>query len=410
MEIIIKNKKGSRLGVVSVDTKATLADAEAINQGDPIYQVGLLMRDRIELAGFEIDEEEVNRLRSLLGKATAKRNFPKLISLKGKVSRKKLSTNNQDRNSGLPSTVMQKAADVFETVFEYPNDWAQKEYSSLIGLDELKNRLIKEASLLISLDNLKKWSKKHHKKAIISACQAFQERSPLIVFGGDIGTGKTALAESFGDPIARSLKIPVYLLRISIETRGRGIVGEMTKLITKAFHEAKGVAQKTGNSVILLLDEADALAQSREATQMHHEDRAGVNALIQGIDHLKTSDTPILIVFCTNRLVAIDPAIKRRAAIIYEFTRPRKEQLVELMQKYFGDLRLTSKQISELVKLAGPNDKRPYGFTYSDIVTRLVPSAIMEAYPDEPLSFEKIVVAFDKINPTPPFNEIKAYD
>ena len=41
------------------------------------------------------------------------------------------------------------------------------------------------------------------------------------------------------------------------------------------------MASRSGRgAVILLVDEADALAQSREAAQMHHEDRAGVNAFL----------------------------------------------------------------------------------------------------------------------------------
>jgi len=56
----------------------------------------------------------------------------------------------------------------------------------------------------------------------------------------------------------------------------------MTTLLAKAFeavHEfAKGARGRDGqlrHGVILLVDEADALAQSRELVQMHHEDRAG---------------------------------------------------------------------------------------------------------------------------------------
>ena len=36
-------------------------------------------------------------------------------------------------------------------------------------------------------------------------------------------------------------------------------------------------------AAILLIDEADALAQSPAQSQMHHEDRAGVNALVRKI-------------------------------------------------------------------------------------------------------------------------------
>ncbi len=72
----------------------------------------------------------------------------------------------------------------------------------------------------------------------------------------------------------------------------------------------------------MLIDEGDALTQSREATQMHHEDRAGVNAFIRGVDRLAEQHLPVVVILCTNRLSSIDPAVQRRAADIFRFVRP----------------------------------------------------------------------------------------
>ena len=56
-----------------------------------------------------------------------------------------------------------------------------------------------------------------------------------------------------------------------------------------------------------MIDEADALAQSRELGQMHHEDRAGVNALIRGLDQLAADRGRVLVVMCTNRIESLGP-------------------------------------------------------------------------------------------------------
>ena len=55
---------------------------------------------------------------------------------------------------------------------------------------------------------------------------------------------------------------------------------------------------------------------------MHHEDRAGVNALIRGISQIATEAPGVLVVMCTNRIGALDPAIRRRAAAEFDFARP----------------------------------------------------------------------------------------
>lgn len=65
----------------------------------------------------------------------------------------------------------------------------------------------------------------------------------------------------------------------------------MSKLISDAFDEAIAFATRHPvEPVLLLLDEADALASSRDSTQMHHEDRAGLNTLIQRLDNLRLND------------------------------------------------------------------------------------------------------------------------
>ena len=107
-------------------------------------------------------------------------------------------------------------------------------------------------------------------------------------------------------------------------------------------------------AIILLVDEADALAQSREAAQMHHEDRAGVNAFVRGVDRLGNGRLPAAVIMCTNRPGALDPAVRRRAADILTFGRPDDEQRRAVLARALGVLRLSSQQIERLVTATGP--------------------------------------------------------
>ena len=132
-------------------------------------------------------------------------------------------------------------------------------------------------------------------------------RPPLVLLAGDVGSGKTELAETIGDAVARQEKINITLFPLSLSTRGQGRVGEMTQLISAAFdytiEEAKKLKSSDGRArgaVILLIDEADALAQSRENSQMHHEDRAGVNTFIRGIDRIANAQLPAAVIMCTK--------------------------------------------------------------------------------------------------------------
>lgn len=306
---------------------------------------------------------------------------------------------------------MSDPADVFERVEKFPNPVAGQRYARLVGLDDTKARLLKESRLLLNPDLLEDWSKKHHAGSVLRVIQAFRERVPLFVFAGDVGTGKTVLAETFGHELARAEEIPVTLMPLSLNARGTGRVGEMTSLIASAFRVVEErVARQRGAkrptaAVILLIDEADALAQSREASQMHHEDRAGVNALIRGIDRVSAEDLPVITVMCTNRKSAIDPAVRRRAAQIFEFDRPNDEQRAEVLRHSFNGAGLTERNLAELVRLTGPLDGRSYGYTYSDLTMRLIPGAVIDAFPDGPLRASRITQLVESHPPTAPFSD-----
>lgn len=131
---------------------------------------------------------------------------------------------------------------------------------------------------------------------------------------------------------------------------------------------------------VLLIDEADALAQSRELAQMHHEDRAGVNALIRGIDGMRTDRLPVLTILCTNRLDAIDPAVRRRAAAIEIFERPDHAHRAVLLTRLLGGTKLQPDDIDELAAATGSATGRNYAYTYSDLRQRLVPEIALSAY------------------------------
>jgi SpoVK/Ycf46/Vps4 family AAA+-type ATPase len=301
--------------------------------------------------------------------------------------------------------------ELFEAVVELPDAQMRTRYESLVGLDDIKNRLSKEARLLLHPASLEQWSQQYHQTRI-RACDAFADRHPVFLFAGDVGTGKTALAESFGDAVARSISLPIFLHRLSLASRGSGAVGEMTQLLGAAFDEVRRVANgprnregKFSSAVILLIDEADALAQSRETSQMHHEDRAGVNALIRGINSLTEHQLPVLVVLATNRLRAIDPAIRRRAAATFLFGRPDESQRQIALTRLLEGIHPATDEIAELVRITGPVNGRPYGHTYSDLYQRLVPAAVLAAYPHQPMSVRLLLDAAATVEPTPPFTE-----
>lgn len=302
--------------------------------------------------------------------------------------------------------------ELFERRITYPDFEPQERLARLVGLDNQKTRLTKVLALLVNPAGLEAWARKHHPDAN-GVLQTVLRRPPLVVLSGDVGSGKTELAETIGDAVARQEDIEITLFPMSLSTRGQGRVGEMTQLLSAAFDFAhaeasklKGSGGRSRGAVILLVDEADALAQSREAAQMHHEDRAGVNAFIRGIDRLANSRVPAAVIMCTNRLTALDPAVRRRAADILTFQRPDNAQRSAVLTPTLGQLGFSRPEIDAIVAATGERrDGNSYGFTFSDLTQRLLPAIVLDAYPTQKVTATRALQIAREMKPTPPFQD-----
>lgn len=299
-------------------------------------------------------------------------------------------------------------ASLFERRMSYPHPTARERLDRLVGIDDQKSRLAKVLGLLVNPQSLTRWGARHHPGAEL-LLDSILHRPPLIILAGDVGTGKTELAESIGDEVARREGIEIELLPLSLSARGQGKVGQMTQLISAAFdYTAKEAAKlksatETQGAVILLVDEADALAQSRE-DEMHHEDRSGVNSFIRGIDRLSNQRLPAAVIMCTNRFLSLDPAVRRRAADILVFNRPDEKGRRQLLSARLGGLGFDQAAIETVVQATGPRDSLP-GFTYSDLTQRLIPTIILDAFPDQAIRPARAIEIAQQMKPTAAFRE-----
>jgi AAA+ superfamily predicted ATPase len=299
----------------------------------------------------------------------------------------------------------------FESERIYPEPAARAWYDRLVGLDEHKRQLLLELELLLYPDRLTEWSRRHHGCEIV-ACRIMAARAPLVLLEGDVGCGKTALAVTVGDPLAQRAGGTVHLLKVNTQVRGTGMVGEMTEPIVQAFTRAEALADRLkGAPVLLLIDEADALAAKRVDQHMHHEDKAGLNTLRQRLDGLRQSGRRIAVIFITNRPDALDPAVRRRSALRLTFVRPNDEARAELFLRSVPELKIDDKQLRELAALTGSSAEEKCGatFTYSDISDRLIPAAVHGAYETHrPVTAADLIEQATVMEPTPLMSERNA--
>jgi SpoVK/Ycf46/Vps4 family AAA+-type ATPase len=290
-------------------------------------------------------------------------------------------------------------AKIFDSELALPDASLTAKARTLLGYDTRYTRVRDQLRLLLQTGELGTWNKKYH-RGQLAIVDYVAEQHPLAIFFGDVGTGKTAAAECIANQlVAESRTEDSVLFKLSNRVRGSGKVGEMGTLLAEAFQKVTHAAGK-GRRAILIIDEGDSLAAARSQEHSHHEDKVAVNTLIQGIDDLRRFEGRIVVILCTNRVSMLDPALRRRAAILEEFKRPTPEERRALFEMDLGGLSLSALQIDSLVAATGCHDGQPE-WTYSDIRTRLYPAALAVAFPKGPLQFDHLRSAAASLKASP---------
>lgn len=289
---------------------------------------------------------------------------------------------------------------VFEVKIDLPTTQLDVQAHKLLGFEERYLRVKKRLQLILQANELDRWSLMHNKKKL-TVIGLLNDQYPLAIFHGDVGTGKTANAEAIANRLARDAKIEdAILFKLSNKVRGSGRVGEMGTLITQAFEDISRSIGPGKGRAFLIIDEGDSLGASRSQDHSHHEDKVGVNTLIQSIDSIRKHGGRVFAILCTNRLAALDAAVIRRASIVEEFTRPSDEERHELFIKDLSDIGFSDAEFKKLVKATGATETKP-AWTYSDIRTRLYPAAVSLAFPDSPLTAGHFHQAVAELEPSP---------
>lgn len=277
-------------------------------------------------------------------------------------------------------------------------------YDSLVGIP--KELVLQELlTLLMPFETKEKWSKYHYGH-LVPALVVTANKAPVVIMGGDPGTGKTALATSIGAPLAKTLGERVHFRHMSLMLRGMGYQGRASSMVVKLFEHIKQEYLKLKEPLLLFFDEAEAIVGSRGETDSSsgaQENIAVVDAIIVGVDGLRKGlQARVVALFATNLTNRIDSAVLRRS-YYYAFERPDDKTRYTLFKNSLDGMNFSSADLEELVTATTPrmvNDKQVQ-FTPSDIVELIVGRAINEAVrQNKPLSLELLLNYCNKTNPT----------
>lgn len=195
-----------------------------------------------------------------------------------------------------------------------------------------------------------------------------------VLFCGSPGTGKTYLAHA----LCEALDIPSY--KIAAPEIVSGMSGESEQKLRDVFKKAAESAPS-----LLFIDEIDAITPKRSNSQREMEKRI-VSQLLTCMDELGgflQHGKLVIVIAATNRIEAIDPALRRAGRFDREihFGIPSQEQRAEILKVMIQDLKIRGDiGVDNLAKLTP-------GYVGADLHSLIKEAAnqaisrIMDSYP-----------------------------
>ena len=88
---------------------------------------------------------------------------------------------------------------IFDSETPLPSETLIRREKTLLGFDARYARIHDQLRLLRNVGGLGDWNRKFH-AGKLAICDLVAEQYPLVIFHGDVGTGKTATAECKPSP------------------------------------------------------------------------------------------------------------------------------------------------------------------------------------------------------------------
>lgn len=237
----------------------------------------------------------------------------------------------------------------FGEVF-YPNDILES-IDDIIGYSEQKSFLHDFYSALQSLQKLAETDEALPFGVTLSA-----------LLTGPPGTGKTTLCKAF----AKEYEIPIFL--IYADSLIGSILGKTLNNIRDALSSAHKYAQTEG-PIIVFFDEIDAIASERSSVYEVGEIKRAVVTLLQRMDTILASASPIAFLGATNHQHLLDSAVWRRFCYHITFPFPDIVMRKTIMQNFLNQLKnsIITIQVSDSNLDTLASDEITGGFTGADL-------------------------------------------
>ncbi len=167
----------------------------------------------------------------------------------------------------------------------------------------------------------------------------------LLLLQGPPGTGKTTLARGLADQVARRIKEldgrETLFAEVDAHSIGSGVLGESQRQVDRVFQRSVRLLARQGKPVVVLIDEVENLAVSRDRASLQANPtdvHRATNAVLTGIDTIWTQFTNVLFVATSNFPGSIDAAFLSRVDLVIDVPVPPRDLAREILLDTMGEI------------------------------------------------------------------------